>query len=87
MLIQRQLTTYECTSSQHRKWVKEVKEGTNFHSTQNPSWSMHKHAHSKATYCLRMHQFPTQEIGKGKEGTNFHSTQKPILGMHIFIQR
>jgi len=62
-----------------QKWVKEVKQGTNSHSAQNPSWSMHKHAHQKATYPLCLHQFTTQQKGKGgKQG----STQSPIMSMH-----
>ena len=75
MFIQRQLTTWKCTSSQHSKWVKEIKEGTNFHSSQ--SWvCMHKHVHSKATYILRVHQFTTQQVGKEDKRRKFHPTKK-----------
>ena len=35
---------------------------------------MHKHVHSEATYPLRVHQFTSQQVGKG--GTNFHSSHK-----------
>ena len=37
--------------------------------------SMHIHVHSKATYSLRVHQFTTQQVGKGGKRKEFHSTQ------------
>jgi len=62
---------------------KEVKEGTDLHSTQNPILSMHTHVHSKATYNLRVHQFTTQQVGKGKRRNKLSTiTQNPILSMH-----
>ena len=67
MFIQRQFTHYECTSSQHNKWVNEVKEGTDFHSTQNPILGMHKHGSSEETYCLKVHQGTTQQVKKTKK--------------------
>jgi len=64
MPIQRQLTNWECTSSQYRKWGKK-----------ETMWSLltklslitqpYRHAHSKATYRLRVHQFTVQQVGKG----------------------
>ena len=89
MFIERQLTGWECTSSQHSKWVKEVKEGTNFHSTPNPTLTMHKHVHSKATYPLRVYQFTTQQVTEAKEGMNSHSSHniQSWVCTNMFIER
>jgi len=121
MLIQRQHTYWECTSSQY-KWVKEIKEGTNFDSTQNEyaqtcslngnlqtesgpvhntvsgqrrnklslntksMLSMHKDIHSKATYNLRAHQFPTQQVGKGDKRRNKFSLNTKWVCTNMFIE-
>jgi len=121
MLIQRQLTYWECTSSQY-KWVKEIKEGTNFDSTQNEyaqtcslngnlqtesgpvhntvsgqrrnklslntksMLSMHKDIHSKVTYNLRVHQFPTQQVGKGDKRRNKFSLNTKWVCTNVFIE-
>jgi len=41
-----------------------------FHSTQNPILSVHKHVHLKATYPLRVHRFTAQQVGKGGKSRN-----------------
>ena len=47
---------------------------------------MHKHVHSMATYPLRVHQFTTQQVGKGGKGNKFSLiTQNPIFSMHKHI--
>jgi len=73
MFIQRQHTLWGCTSSQHGKWVKQVKKEQISLNTHNPILSMQT-CSSKATYCLRVHQFTAQQVGKG--GTIFHSSHK-----------
>ena len=44
---------------------------------------MYERVHSKDTYPLRLHQFTTQQVGKGGKRTNvLHSTQNPVLSKH-----
>ena len=80
MFIERQLTGWECTSSQHSKWAMEIK-GTNFHSTQNQCLVC-TNLFIQATYKLRVHQFTTQQAGKGDKRNKFSLNTKSMLSMH-----
>ena len=82
MFTEWQLTSWECTSSQHSKWVKEVKEGQifNHHTTSNLENT--KYVDSKVTYLLREQQLTTQQVGKESKRSKFLLIiQNPILSM------
>ena len=52
----------------------------NFHSTQ---MNRHKYVHWMATYRLRVHQFTTEQVGKGdKKETTFTHHTKSMLSIH-----
>jgi len=40
---------------------------------------MHKHGHSEATYCLKVHQVTTQGVKETKTETIFHTLHKSNL--------
>jgi len=47
---------------------------------------MHKDVHSKATYPLRVHQFKTQQVGKGGKRNKFSlMAQNPIMSMRKHV--
>jgi len=47
---------------------------------------MHKHVHSKATYALIVHQFITQQVGKGgKRRNEFSLNTKSMMSMHKHV--
>jgi len=43
---------------------------------------MHKDVHSKVTYNLRVHQFTTQQVGKGGKRNKLSLIKNPIMSMH-----
>ena len=47
--------------------------------------SMHKRVHSKATHSLRVHQFTTQQVGKGGKRNEFSLNTKSMLSMHKHV--
>ena len=71
--IERKPTVWETTSSQHHKWVKEVKKGMNFHSSHKiQSWVCTNIFIQRNLPSESVHQFTTQQVGKGgKKGMTF----------------
>ena len=54
---------------------------------QNPGsvTGMHKHVHWKATYRLSVHQFTTQQVGKGGKRNEFSLNIKSTMSMHKHV--
>ena len=69
-------------SSQHSMCVKEVKERI---FTQH-KMNRHKHVHWMATYRLRVHQFTTQQVGKGGKRRNEVSLNTKWVCTNMFIE-
>jgi len=54
--------------------------------TQNPTMTMHKDVHSKATYPLRVQQLTTYQVGKGGKWNKISlMTQNPTMSMHKHV--
>ena len=82
MFVQRQLTSWEHTSSQHNEWVKEVKEGTNFYSSHKlRSWACTNLFIQRQLTHYECNSSQHSKWAKGlKEGTNFtHHTKSNLV--------